>query len=101
MSGCSAVRERPCSSRKCCATRACMAMDVGHVVQKGRHDLRGLSVTFEGTRAKVNPKRYTAIHLHFDITGDVPDEAVSRAIELSRTTYCSVLSSLRQDIEFT
>ena len=29
------------------------------------------------------------------------DEAVTRAIELSRTTYCSVSNSLRTDIEFT
>jgi putative redox protein len=82
------------------AVMGCMAMDVVHVIQKARHDLQALSVTFEGTRAQEPPRRYSAIHLHFDITGDVPDTAVARAIELSRTTYCSVLASLRQDIEF-
>jgi len=82
------------------AVMACMAMDVVHVLQKGRHDLQALSVTFEGTRARDYPRRYTSMHLHFDITGGVPDQAVARAIELSRTTYCSVSNSLRQDIEF-
>ena len=83
------------------AVMACMGMDVVHILQKGRHALEALSVSFEGTRAQEHPRRYTAIHLHFEITGDVPDEAVTRAIELSRTTYCSVSNSLRTDIEFT
>src|SRR5947209_5229431 len=83
------------------AVMACMAMDVVHVLRKGRHDLQALSVTFEGTRAQDPPRRYTSIHLHFDITDGVADPAVERAIELSRTTYCSVSNSLRQDMEFT
>lgn len=82
------------------AVMACMAMDVVHVLQKGRHDLQALSVTFDGTRAPEHPRRYTAMHLHFEVTGDVPDAAVTRAIELSRTTYCSVSNSLRPDMEF-
>jgi len=82
------------------AVMACMGMDVAHVLQKGRHDLQKLEVTFEGTRAPKPPKRYTGIHLHFAVTGSVPDEAVARAIDLSRTTYCSVSNSLREDIEF-
>jgi uncharacterized OsmC-like protein len=37
--------------------------------------------------------------LHFAIHGDVPADAVQRAIDLSRAKYCSVWHSLRQDIE--
>jgi putative redox protein len=83
------------------AVMACMGMDVVHILQKGRHTLHALSVGFEGTRAAEHPRRYTKIHLHFEITGDVPDEAVTRAIEVSHSTYCSVSNSLRTDIEFT
>ncbi len=79
---------------------ACMAMDVVHVLRKAQHDLQALKVTFNSTRAQAHPRRYTGIHLHFDVTGDVPESAVTRAIDLSRTTYCSVSNSLRQDIEF-
>jgi putative redox protein len=82
------------------AVMGCMAMDVAHVLQKGRHGLQKLTVTFASTRAPQPPKRYTSIHLHFDITGPVPEDAVARAIELSRSTYCSVSNSLREDIEF-
>jgi putative redox protein len=81
------------------AVMGCMAMDVVHALQKGRHDLQALTVTFQGTRAQEHPRRLVAIHLHFDIAGGVPDVAVERAIEISRTTYCSVSNSLRQDID--
>lgn len=79
----------------------CMAMDVALILTKGRHDLKGLSVHFDGDRAETQPKRYTRIHVRFDVTGSVPEEAVARAIELSHKTYCSVSNSLRQDIDFT
>ena len=38
--------------------------------------------------------------LHFDITGRVEGKAVDRAIELSRTKYCSVWNTLNPDVEF-
>ena len=82
------------------AVMGCMAMDVAHVLQKGRHDMRGLTVTFEGDRAPEPPKRYTSMHLHFAVTGAVPEAAVSRAIELSRDKYCSVFATLRPDLDF-
>jgi putative redox protein len=79
---------------------ACMAMDVVHVLQKGRHEFSALTVTFTGERADEPPRRYTAMHLHFNITGTVAEHVVERAIELSRTKYCSVSNSLRTDIDF-
>ena len=82
------------------ATMACMAMDVVHMLEKGRHQVSALSVRLDSKRADHPPRRYTAMHLHFDITGNPPAHAVERAIELSRTTYCSVLTSLRPDLEF-
>jgi putative redox protein len=83
------------------ALAGCMAMDVVHVLRKGRYDMRGLSAGLTATRAAEEPRRFTAVNLHFAITGVVPDEKVARAIELSRDKYCSVWHSMRQDIEFT
>jgi putative redox protein len=79
---------------------ACMAMDVVHILQKGRHELRGLRADLSGARAPETPHRFTAITLHYTINGDIPGDAVDRAIELSRQKYCSVWHSLRQDIDF-
>jgi putative redox protein len=81
------------------AVMACMAMDVVHVLQKGRHDLKALSLKFEGERAADHPKRFTAMRLQFDITGRIDGQAVDRAIDLSRTKYCSVWNTIRPDVD--
>ncbi|MEO8078105.1 MAG: OsmC family protein [Acidobacteriota bacterium] len=83
------------------ALAGCMAMDVVHVIRKRRHQLRGLRVDLSAARAPEDPHRFTAVTLHYAITGAIPDEAVERAIQLSRDKYCSVWHSLRQDIELT
>jgi putative redox protein len=77
----------------------CMSADVVDILRKGRHPLTAMRVTFTGSRAETPPRRFTAIRLHFDITGAVPAEAVERAIALSRDKYCSVWHSFRQDID--
>jgi putative redox protein len=78
----------------------CMAMDLVHMLKKGRHHLRGLRADLTGARAVEEPRRFTAITLHYTVTGDIPPEPIQRAIDLSREKYCSVWHSLRQDISF-
>ena len=77
----------------------CMAIDLVHIVERGRHTLRSLRATLRAERATDAPKRFTAVTLHFAIEGSVPRDAVNRAVELSRTKYCSVWQSMRQDID--
>jgi putative redox protein len=78
----------------------CMAMDVIHILKKGRHDLKGLRADLTGTRADDEPRRFTSIVLHYTINGAVPREQIERAIALSKDKYCSVWHSMRQDIGF-
>ena len=80
------------------ALAGCMAMDVVHVLKKGRHDLRGLRVDLKGERTQTEPRRFSRIELRYTITGNVPTEPIERAIQLSREKYCSVWHSMRQDI---
>lgn len=80
------------------ALAACMAMDVVHVITRGRFDLRGLRAKLVGQRSADDPRRFTAIALHYTVTGAVPSDKVERAIELSKDKYCSVWHSMRQDI---
>ena len=82
------------------AVMACMAMDVVHVLKKTRCDLQGLTVRCEAERAAEPPRRFVSMRLHFDLIGRTSDHIVARAIELSRTKYCSVWNSLRTDITF-
>jgi putative redox protein len=83
------------------AVAGCMAMDVVHVVRKGRHDLRGLTCHLTAQRAPDDPHRFTSVEITYQITGAMPREPVQRAIDLSRDKYCSVWHSLRQDIPLT
>ena len=77
---------------------ACMGIDLVQILTKGRHPLKTLQAHLVGNRRGEEPKRFTDVTLHFAIGGDVPPDAVERAIALSREKYCSVWHSLRQDI---
>src|SRR5688500_3253752 len=79
----------------------CMAMDLLHILKKGRHDFKGLRADLTASRADAHPRRYTSVQLHYSVTGTVADDVVQRAIDLSREKYCSVWHSMRQDLAFT
>ena len=80
------------------ALAGCMAMDLVHILKRGRHDVRGLRVDLKGERTHTEPRRFTRIELRYTITGNIPAEPIERAIQLSREKYCSVWHSMRQDI---
>lgn len=71
-------------------TGACSAYDVVLILKRGRHDVHGCRVRVTAERAPTDPKVFTAIHLHFVVTGaGLPASAVERAIALSHEKYCS------------
>jgi len=81
------------------AAASCTASDVVLILQKQRVVLRGLEVVARGTRRAEQPRRYTALHFLFTVTGEGADEAKARrAIDLSLEKYCSVVASLAPDI---
>jgi putative redox protein len=83
------------------ALAGCMATDVADILTKGRHQFRAMRAHFVGDRAQEDPHRFVRVNLHFTIEGALSNDAVDRAIALSRAKYCSVWHSMRQDIEFT
>ena len=83
------------------ALAGCMATDVAYMLTKGRHPLRGLRAQLIADRSPEDPHRFVRVTLHITVAGDVPADAVERAIALSREKYCSVWHSMRQDIAFT
>ena len=80
----------------------CMAADVVDILTKGRVPFAGLRVRVEGDRVPDAPRRFRAIRLLFETTGlaRAHEEKLQRAIQLSQERYCSVMHSLRADIEF-
>ena len=78
-----------------------MSTDIVHILTRGRHTLRALRSQAMADRAQEDPHRLLRIALAFTIEGDVPADAVDRAIALSREKYCSVWHSMRPDIDLT
>jgi putative redox protein len=80
---------------------ACMGIDVVMILQKGRVPLTSLEVDVEGDRAEEVPRRFTAIRILYRIGGLEAGhrERAQRAVDLSRDKYCSVLHSLRPDVD--
>jgi putative redox protein len=79
----------------------CMTMDVAYILTKGRQPFRALRSHLVADRAQEEPHRIVRMHLEVTVEGDVPADAVARAIGLSYEKYCSVWHSMRQDIVFT
>ena len=68
----------------------CTAYDVVLILKRGRHDVRGCTVKVQADRAETDPKVFTAIRMHFTVTGrGVPEAAVARAVQMSHDKYCS------------
>ena len=79
----------------------CMGADVVEILGKMRVAFDALEVRVEGDRRPAPPRRYTAIRLTYEVTGLGPeaDGKLQRAVDLSRDKYCSVLHTLRPDVE--
>jgi putative redox protein len=73
----------------------CTSMDVISILKKKRQPVQGLKVFANGERNPDYPMYYTAIHLEFVAYGDVDENALARAIELSETKYCGASATLR------
>jgi len=83
------------------ALAGCMAVDVQVILERSRVPMSGLEVEVEGERAEEHPRRYTRIRLTYHVEGpQEKDQAkLERAVSLSREKFCSVLHTLRPDIE--
>ena len=82
------------------ALAGCMTTDIAHILTKGRHPFRALRSHLVADRSPDEPHRFVRMTLHVTVEGQVPADAVGRAVALSREKYCSVWHSMRQDIEF-
>jgi putative redox protein len=76
----------------------CTGIDIVMILKKMRLELTGFTMEIEGTRAGTEPKKFTDFHIHYLVEGDLPEDKVVRAIQLSKDKYCSVSHSLSANI---
>jgi putative redox protein len=69
----------------------CSAMDVVHILRNRMHkSLTGLRVEVQSEQAEPHPKVYTRIEMKYLVKGrGLKEKDVRRAIELSKTQFCS------------
>ena len=80
----------------------CTAIDVLHMLRKGRQPIADMRVELDAERADDTPKVFTRIHVHFVLTGAGLDpHKIERAIKLSANKYCSASMMLNKTAEMT
>lgn len=80
----------------------CSALDVVHILRRGRRDVSGCRVALEAERAPTEPRVFTRIHLHFTVhSSDATSAMVERAVTLSAEKYCSVVRMLASTADIT
>ncbi len=82
------------------ALGSCTAVDVISILKKKREEVSAYRVEVRGERRSEHPRSYFRMEVHHVVTGrKVSETAVSQAIELSETKYCSVAATLRPTAE--
>lgn len=80
------------------AVAGCTGIDIVLILKKMRLEPQDFRMEIEGERAEDHPKRFTRLHIHYVLEGELPDEKVAKAIKLSKDKYCSVSHSLNADL---
>jgi len=79
----------------------CSAVDVIHILNQGKIQLKDLIVDVIGDRVDGIPSVFNKIHLNFKAEGDFPVKKLERAVSLSMEKYCSVAKMLESSVEIT
>ncbi len=70
---------------------ACTAMDIVSIIHKKRKTVTEFSIDLTAERAEQHPKVFTKIAMDIRLVSpDATEQDLTRAIELSQSTYCSV-----------
>lgn len=82
----------------------CSSMDIVSILKKKKQNIISYKANVTGERSETHPKVFTKMFITYEIKGkDIDEQAVRRAIELSKEKYCSVWAMLKNsvDIEWT
>jgi putative redox protein len=72
------------------ALGSCTGIDVVSILKKMNVSFDSLEVKVKGEAAPEHPKVWTEVWVKYKIKGEVPEDKLQKAIELSRDRYCSV-----------
>jgi putative redox protein len=80
----------------------CTSFDVVMILKRARQAVTDCVVEVSAERADDVPRVFTAIHVHFIITGEnLSEKQVARAVQLSAEKYCSASIMLGKAADIT
>ena len=79
----------------------CTAMDVLSILGKMKIVPEAFRVEVSAEQTEEHPKVFSKIHLKYIVKGNVPEDKLTRAIELSQKQYCGVSAMLEKTASIT
>ncbi|PNV77573.1 MAG: osmotically inducible protein OsmC, partial [Thermoproteota archaeon] len=70
--------------------------DVVAIIRKAGYEVQGLELELEADREERHPKVFREIRILYKIRGNMPEELVKKAIEMSQSRYCSASIMLKR-----
>jgi putative redox protein len=84
------------------ALGGCSTIDIVSILKKQRQSVDDIAITVEGEREPgVEPSLFRNIHVHFTLKGNLDEDKVRKAVDLSMEKYCSVAKTLEQTATIT
>lgn len=83
------------------AHAGCTAMDLVPILEKQRQRVDDVSIEITGERGDGVPSPFTAINVHYRLTGKIDETKARRAVDLAVNKYCSVGEMLKHSVEIT
>jgi putative redox protein len=84
------------------ALGGCSTIDIVSILRKQRQSVDDIAITVEGEREPgVEPSLFRTIHVHFTLKGNLDEDKVRKAVDLSMEKYCSVAKTLEQTATIT
>lgn len=80
---------------------SCSSIDVISILKKQKQQIEDYSVKITSERVDTIPKVFKSIHLEFILKGDIDENKVQKAINLSMEKYCSVTKMLESTVTIT
>jgi putative redox protein len=75
----------------------CSGVDIVHILKKQREPFTSLKIFADGEREQnKEPSLWQAVHVRFELTGEIDSSKAYRAANLSINKYCSVAETLRR-----
>lgn len=77
----------------------CSAIDVINIMNKQKQVIEDFQMEITGERIDGTPAPFKMIDVHFLIKGEIKPNRLNKAMQLTKDKYCSVLHTLRPDVE--